>query len=263
MPDTLSKPLTGAASNPWFVTPRRLERPGLRLFCLAHAGGAPTLFHTWPAGLPEHVEVVGIQLPGHGSRYAEKPLERMDDLVARLLPELIAATNVPFAFFGHSMGALIACEAAGRLERVGRYAEHIFVSACRPPHMPVTPTPMHRLPEHEFIERLRRIGGIPDTLLDLPEFLDAFLPMLRADFTLIETWRGSQTQLLTCPMTAFVGTSDPLVTPWQMREWQRHTGGPFVFQDFAGGHFYLKENQADFLARLAWEIGRNSTGETQ
>lgn len=254
MPDTLWKTRTSLSDSPWFVTSRPIGRPRARLFCLAHAGGAPTLFHTWPADLPDDIEVVGIQLPGHGRRYSEPPLDNMDALLDGLMPALLSATDIPFAFFGHSMGALIACEAAARLEGLGRYAGHLCVSACRPPHMPVTPTPMHALPRSAFVERLRGIGGIPDELLNLPDFLDAFLPVLRADFTLIETWRGSETTRLSCPMTAFCGDADPLVPAEQMRAWSRHTQGPFSFHSFRGGHFYLRENQAALLARISREV---------
>jgi medium-chain acyl-[acyl-carrier-protein] hydrolase len=227
----------------------------VRLFCLPHAGGSAALFHTWPADLPRAVEVVCIQLPGHGNRFAEAPFTRLDTLLSYLLPAMRDLVDIPYAFFGHSMGALVGYEAAIRLERMGWPApERLFVSSCRPPSVPVTPYPMYRLPDAEYVARLRDIGGIPDVLLDAPEFLEAFLPVLRADFTLIETWPRTEAHRLDIPIVAFGGDDDPLVSLDLLRGWVRHTTAAFRCHEMPGGHFYLREHQRRFLARLTDEV---------
>ncbi|MGH3530086.1 MAG: thioesterase II family protein, partial [Pseudonocardiaceae bacterium] len=113
-------------------------RPGarLRLICLPPAGGGASRYRNWPTHLPEEVEVVSVQFPGRENRFNEPPIESMTQLVDLLLDELAGYFTRPFAFFGHSMGALIAFELTRRLRPSGVAPVHLFASGCRAPHLP-------------------------------------------------------------------------------------------------------------------------------
>ena len=139
----------------------------LRLFAFPHAGGNHTAFQDWPAGLPDDVEVVSYALPGRGRRRAEAPYERLTDLVDDLAAMVKQYDDgAPFAFFGHSFGALVAYEVTRKLADLrGRCPGLLAVSAHRAPHLPPD-RPAHRLPQGDFLDRVRLWGLIPDDLLE-------------------------------------------------------------------------------------------------
>src|SRR5579875_2196448 len=111
-------------------------RARLRLFCFSYAGGSAAVFRNWPHFLPAAVEVQPIELPGHGRRIKEAPIDNITALVEELA-STIPLRALPFAFFGHSMGALVSFELT-RLLRRQRHPlpECLFVSAYRVPHLP-------------------------------------------------------------------------------------------------------------------------------
>src|SRR3990170_4915825 len=79
----------------------------VRLYCFPHGGGSVADYVRWNTRMPG-VEVWGVQLPGRGSRVAEQHITRIDKLVATIADEV--GFRAPYAFFGHSFGALITYE---------------------------------------------------------------------------------------------------------------------------------------------------------
>ncbi|MFC3374386.1 thioesterase II family protein [Rugamonas sp. CCM 8940] len=135
-------PPTSRYQSPWAL---RFGHPGaqprLRLFCFPYAGGDANLYRDWAAGLPEQVEVVGVQYPGRGM-HADAPISDCATLVRRLHAALTPLLDLPFVFFGHSNGALISYELARRLDgaQTARHRHH-FVSARHAPQLPRTGAP--------------------------------------------------------------------------------------------------------------------------
>ncbi|MCM3922488.1 thioesterase domain-containing protein [Frankia sp. AiPs1] len=43
----------------------------LKLFCIPHAGGTASVFRPWRRRFPATIEVVPLELPGHGTRGRE------------------------------------------------------------------------------------------------------------------------------------------------------------------------------------------------
>ena len=187
--------------DPWVVRPRRnpqndsLRQAGLRqsdslrLFCFPYAGGGALVYRTWPDGLPFGVEVCAVQLPGREKRIMEPPYTRLAPLVQKLALVLIPYLDRPFTFFGHSMGALISFELVRQLRRqYGLGPAHLFVAGHRAPKIPNPGLPIYQLPEADFIARLRCFGGLPEVVLQDAELKDVFVPLLRADIELCETY---------------------------------------------------------------------------
>ncbi|MEU4806494.1 alpha/beta fold hydrolase [Actinosynnema sp. NPDC023587] len=221
--------------------------PGkVRLYCFAHAGGDARSFAPWSAELPEHVEVCPVQLPGRGRRLRDRPVATLAAALADVLP--VIDTGGPYALFGHSLGAVLAYEAASRL---ARGPVRLFVSAHRAPHLPLREPVIHDLPRERFVARLAETGGIPRAVLDSPGFLRALLPALRADFTISETYRYVERPPLDCPVDAYGGLDDPDVTPAELDEWQRHTTGRYRRKLFPGNHSYPETARGSLLAELA------------
>jgi medium-chain acyl-[acyl-carrier-protein] hydrolase len=225
----------------------------LRLICLPPAGGGASRYRDWPAHLPEDVEVVSVQLPGRESRFTEHPLTSMEQLVDPLLEGLTSYLTLtrPFALFGHSMGALIAFELTRRMRSWDLAPVHLFASGCRAPHLPSRSPDWHTLPDPEFLVVIKRLGGIPPELLAEPQFLDAMLPALRSDCTLVETYSPLPAAPLRCPVTAFGGLRDPKAFPEDVQAWSTHTTGPFQAHFLPGDHFFINSARQELLRLVA------------
>ena len=241
----------------WFSVPKPNQQASLRLFCFPYAGGAAAVFRSWAAGLPKEIEVCSIQLPGHGSRHSEALYDRIESLIEDLVPAILPFLDKPFAFFGHSMGALIAFELASHLRSVYRLEPaHLFVSGRTAPQVTRPERRTFDLPEREFIEELRRLNGTPPQLLEDPEVLQIALPILRADFAICQTYRFSSEHLLTCPLTAFGGLHDQEIEREGLEAWRHRTTGSFSLRMLAGDHFFLHTSQELLLQVISQKLRR-------
>lgn len=236
----------------WFHIPRPVADPRLRLLCFPYAGGSANVFHTWPAGLPRDVEVCAVQLPGRSFRFGEPRISRMEPLLAAMDAAAAALLDRPFAFVGHSMGALVAFELARRLRRRGGPRPlHLVVSGYRAPQLVDPLPPIHALPADVFVAELRRRHGAPDDALGDPEMLEFVLPILRADFELIETYAYAPEEPLDIPLTALGGHDDAGVPAAHLAAWAVQTRSAFDMCLFPGDHFFLHSAQPELLSRLA------------
>jgi medium-chain acyl-[acyl-carrier-protein] hydrolase len=223
------------------------------LFCFPYAGGGAATFRTWPARLPERLAVWVVQLPGRASRLDEPAVSDIPALADAVAGALVPHLHLPFTFFGHSMGAVLACEAARALTSRGCPApRHLVVSGRRPPEMPGKETPIHLLSDDRFIAEVsNRYGAVPAELMREPEVLTLLLPGLRADFTALETFRPGPRAPLGCPISAFGGTHDRLTPRAHLEAWRGQTTGPAWVRSFPGDHFYLNDQRAALLADLS------------
>lgn len=161
----------------------------------------------------------------------------------------------PFAFFGHSMGALIGFEFARHLRRHGRELPlHLFVSGFRAPQLRDPGPPMHDLPDAELIERLRGLKGTPEESLRDPELMGLFLPTVRADLKFCETYVYQDEPPLDCPISAYGGASDDRVSERELSAWAAQTSRAFSLRIFAGGHFYIENDPPSFFGSFIREV---------
>src|SRR5436309_3111491 len=157
-------------SNNWFVCPQSNPEAETRLFLFPYAGGGPAAFGKWSAELSNHVEAQIAHYPGRGSRHNESPIKQIVTLVARLSQAIQPLLDKPFAFFGHSLGGLVAFELTRHLRRNNfPLPETLFVSACSAPQLPDLYPPIHGLPDAEFLKSLGQLNGIPSDLLHQPD----------------------------------------------------------------------------------------------
>ncbi|HEV3050514.1 MAG TPA: thioesterase domain-containing protein, partial [Longimicrobium sp.] len=199
------------------------------------------LYRPWAAALPPHVELCIAQLPGREARMAEPAFTSARALARALADALGPGDGVPRAFFGHSMGALIAFELARELRRRALPGPgHLFVSGCRAPHLPARSLPLHGLPDAAFAAHVHHLAGIPPEALRNPAFMALLVPMLRADFTLAETYAHTPELPLECPITAFGGAEDAGVAPGELQAWAAHTRSGFGMRFFPGRHFFVQ-----------------------
>lgn len=234
----------------WIVRPRPRPEARLKLFCAPHAGGGPHTYHSWPATLPEWVEVCSLLPPGRGNRFLEAPLERMDDLVSQAVPALEPELDRPFAFFGHSMGGMIGFALAREIQRRGLGSPvALFVSGCNAPQFPED-DPLHHMPHERFVQEMRDLNSAPPEVWANEELMELLLPALRADCMLSETYLYQGPCDLDCPIVAFDGVDDPLTFDDQIEGWSAQTSGPFTVHRIPGDHFFLDSAKAELLGLL-------------
>lgn len=247
--------MTAPAFDTWIACREPRPQASLRLFCFPYAGGSASIFRTWPRGLPEDVEICPVQLPGRGARLMERPVPQLSPLVQALAKALLPLLDKPFAFFGHSLGALVSFELVRGLRR--EYDVHpvrLFVSSGHAPQLPHRGMPIHTMPEAEFLAELHRLKGTPSEVLEHKELMEIVLPLLRADFALYETYVYAPEASLNCPISAFGGRHDRKVSHSDIEAWREQTKASFSSQMFPGDHFFLNTCQPLLLRVLTEEL---------
>jgi medium-chain acyl-[acyl-carrier-protein] hydrolase len=240
---------SNANSNIWFYSPQARPQARVKLFCIPYAGGGVAAYHSWPNSMPSDVEVCAIQLPGRDSRLREKPFVDLPSLVDALAEGLAPWLTSPYALFGHSMGALIAYGLVRHLRhKGGPLPFRLFVSGRRAPHVPGRQSPCHHLSDPEFVETLvQRYNGIPKAVLAEQELMNLFLPILRADFTLMETYKHIPEEPLEQAITVFGGIDDQSVNRADLDAWKDVTRGETDLHMLPGDHFFVQSARTALL----------------
>lgn len=219
-----------------FRVPR--TEPKVRLVCLHCAGGVASTYKPWSNELPTWIEVCPFELSGRGTRFEEAAVADLPAVVDEVWRALDGLPDLPYALFGHSFGALVAFELAHHAITYGKPPMHLFAAAAASPQAPRRER-IHDLPRERLIERLLRYGGIPTQVLDEPELIDLFLPAIRADFEMLETYVFRARPPLPCSITALVGTEDRTVDPDKVESWHVHASGVFRKVPIRGDHFFV------------------------
>ncbi|MBX7554602.1 alpha/beta fold hydrolase [Streptomyces sp. NPDC004232] len=245
----MTRPVDGkSAVSPWLVCRQPRPQAALRLYCFPHSGGSPGEFLRWANELAP-AEIHGVQLPGRGSHVRAAPLDTMPEVVARLLDSVTFRS--PYAFFGHSLGGLLAYETARRLEAAGHPGpEFILVSACAPPHHPRDDGLRH-LPDEDLLAAIdeRYGGGVPLTLLQDRTVHALLMAVFRADVCVSETYRHMHGPVLRSPLHVVGGSLD--MPRELLAQWASYTTGHFQLTLLPGGHFYYREpDRRSALLRL-------------
>ncbi|MFF4606473.1 thioesterase II family protein [Streptomyces sp. NPDC001339] len=225
------------------------DRPR-QLVCFPHAGGSAPFFFPVSAELSPVAEVLSVQYPGRQDRRAETSpgdIAAMADQVYAALRGRL--TSRPTAFFGHSMGAMVAFEVARRLEADGGELTHLFASGRRAPSR-YRAESVHRRDDDGIVAELKLLSGTDASLLGDEELLRMILPAIRSDYTAVETYRCDPGAAIKAPITALTGDNDPRTTLEEAEDWRAHTTGAFDLRVYPGGHFFLSSQAPAVLALL-------------
>jgi surfactin synthase thioesterase subunit len=243
------------SAGDWLLTPVHGDQGSLRLFCFPHAGGGASAYWPWIGALGSRVEVAPVQLPGRETRRTAPPFCNWNELVEGLIQGLAVFFEPPFAFFGHSFGAFVAFEVARELAGRGvPTTECLLVSAARAPQLRDPDLSIGRLPDADFIDRLRRLNGIPEQVLETKELLEIFLPTIRGDLALLDEYRYRDDPPLTCPIVAFGGVDDKKVSRQDLEAWAKQTSNRFTTRCFPGGHFFLTTARDSLLRAIQEQL---------
>jgi medium-chain acyl-[acyl-carrier-protein] hydrolase len=244
-------------SSRWFFQPKLLPQPKLRLFCFPYAGGSASTYSSWSKAVSAEVEIWPIQLPGRQNRLSEPPLAQIAAMVQELTSPLQDYLDIPFAFFGHCMGAHLCFELTRQLRSQGApLPEHLFVAARRAPQLLDPNTHCHQLSDPIFLKAVSNLNGLPGEFVENKELVRLMMPTLRADFKAAETYTYTHEEPLDCAISAFGGTEDYSVTTNELVAWHHQTTGMFRFHHFPGDHFFIHSHQASLLKTIFHEIAQ-------
>jgi surfactin synthase thioesterase subunit len=242
----------------WCSNP--LPHANAQLVCFPHAGGGPSTFRAWSTVLAPSIEVATVTLAGRANRRHEPFAATLSDAVDDAVDDIERHGDVrPLALFGHSLGAIVAYEAAHELARRGtRRPVHLFVAGSRAPdgrdedRFPLTDDNIELVVEVE-----RRYGAIPAAVRNEPQLLEMFIPVLRADLRLLTEYDWRPRGPLSIPITVFVGTDDKAGPPQSAPRWSTHTDGEFRDVRLPGDHFFVHSQlqQVAVIVRQALDVG--------
>jgi medium-chain acyl-[acyl-carrier-protein] hydrolase len=247
--------MNGGFDSPWLASYEPVENADVRLLCFPHAGSSAAAYGRWHAKLPATIEVCPIEYPGRGSRRAEPPFVRVHALVASALAALSPFLTRPFGVFGHCMGGLIAFEFVRQLARLGLPTPiGVFVAGCRAPRLPPVKPPVYALPDQELLRELRSLNGTADEILMNPDFVRLFLPALRADFELADTYAYRPGAALASRILVYAGTDDDDAPPGALDGWSLETSDAFALRLYPGDHFFLQRQESSVLRDLGADL---------
>jgi medium-chain acyl-[acyl-carrier-protein] hydrolase len=235
--------------NPWLPYNTRTPRGPLRLFCFPPGGAGAAVYRKWIPLLAPEVEVCPLEFPGRLARRQERALSSLPELVERTAAALRDDLSGRFAFFGYSMGSLVAFELARLLRRErGLEPEWLFVAAHGAPQLPRRAPALSGAADDELLHFFQRTyGPLPAQILAYPELLPVISDILRADVHLLERYAYAAGTPLGCPIRAFGGLDDESTPRADLAGWQAQTAADFVLRMFPGGHFFWEESMLDLV----------------
>ncbi|WP_217602958.1 thioesterase II family protein [Chitinophaga sp. GbtcB8] len=225
------------------------------IFCFHFAGGSKYSYRQFISLAADNLRFIPIELPGRGARVRETLLTDMEMMADDLLDQIRNRLDVPYAIYGHSMGALLAYMVTVRIIRMGLNKPlHLFVSGCEGPSAARSTKGISALPREEFIRKVEAMGGFPDDLLRQPEIINFFEPILRSDFQSVETYNYEPTTKLDLPITVMIG-DDEQVKYKEACEWRQETTHDIEIKIFPGKHFFIFEHTQEIINNISSSLG--------
>lgn len=222
----------------------------IKLFCFPYAGGSATVYIKWIKKLNRNISLIPLELAGRGRRFREPHYHNfsgaVDDVYKEVCGQLKDTEH--FMFYGHSMGSLLAYEVTHRLkEALYKEPMHIFFSGRYPPHITKNER-LHLLPDEEFIKAIVKYGGTPGELLENRELLGIFLPIIRADYRMLDTYAYTERPVkLDCSISVLNGSEDENILDFEVKQWSGYTNRQCYFYEFDGGHFFINDKSDEII----------------
>ncbi|WP_212003070.1 thioesterase II family protein [Chitinophaga sp. HK235] len=217
-----------------------MKRPQIFLF---HFAGGNCYSFQFLTPLLSGFEVIIPELPGRGRRMHEPLLNEFDDAAVDLYNQVISrlSDDTPFLLYGHSMGASFVLRLANMLEAAGRYPAGVVVSGNAGPGIEKPGRRVrYLLNKPEFLEELKKLGGLPQELIDNEELFGFFEPVLRADFEITERNNLAMEPAIQAPLYAVMGSLESDVD--KIDNWSGFVQHTFHTEVLEGDHFFIRQH---------------------
>lgn len=235
-----------------------LTQKTIQLFCFPYAGGRSDFYKKWKKRYNSNsfFEIELVEYSGRGEKIGAPLIKDFTEIVTQLADEITRRINGQFAFFGHSLGAILAFEIAKKIKMDQKILPAgLFLSGCPAPDYLPDQISLQDLSDDEFIAKIIQLGGIPQEIINEPEPLKFFLPYLKNDFSLIDTYTSLNTDLFTIPLVVFTGDKDPKVSIKQVMGWENYTNSFFECHVMPGDHFFVKDEGA-ILEKISLHLSK-------
>ena len=217
----------------------------LRLFCFPYAGGNTSTYASWQDDLKD-ICVVPVNMKGRALRIFEDPLSDMFTLVDELYKEIEPFLDAPFAFYGHSLGGLVAFSLLKKIEQEKSvFAQTLILGACRPPHLRDR---LKDFTDKTLINKLKAHANTPQEILESQEMMDLILPMIRADYKLVNSCEVEETKILRSKVLLLNCEED--IEREMYLEWEKYFKNKCEYKNLEGGHFFVQEERESLLKVL-------------
>lgn len=247
------------SKNPWISYYKPRTSAQIRLFCFHYGGGSASIFSKWQQDMPNYIEICPVQLPGRENRLEEPLYKNLVPIIEDLENDVFINQGKSFAFFGHSIGALICFELARSFRKHKlNMPFHIFVSGLAAPQFLKFSKPLFNLPEREFINELKNLFNPPNEIFEEQDLKELFLPIIKADFSIRDTYVYKSEPPLDCPITVFGGLQDSSTKKDWLEGWSELTTGKFSIYMFPGEHFFLNTSRLELLNKILEKISKQN-----
>jgi len=217
------------------------QNANVRLFCFHYGGGSGVSFYPWIGKIPNFVELMVVELPGRGNNMSQPLLTDVHDITIFLVEEIKYYLDKPFVFFGHSVGSLISFELTKAMKGQNLpLPVHLILSGSMAPHTLHKRQHICHLDDEAFSKELKIYNGIPQEVQNESSLMDIFLPIIRADMSIIENYKYSPSKPLECDITTITGNDDLTVSREDAKAWGHYTGLSYNHCTLNGDHFFIK-----------------------
>jgi surfactin synthase thioesterase subunit len=223
----------------------------IRLFCLPFAGGNSYSYRKFQEHLADFINMIAIDLPGHGKYIRQPLLTHLEDMAAYIFQQINQKLTEPYAIYGHSMGTLLGYLVSKHIVQAKLMPPiHLFFSGHQGPPVSSKEGNWYALPKEQFITKVMAYGGIPKEIAAEKELMDLFVPIMRADFQAIANYHYKKAAPLEIPITIMFG-SDEDITYDEALTWQEVTNHPVSIHQFSGGHFFIFDHLPEICSLIS------------
>lgn len=226
-----------------------------QIFLLHFAGGSCYSFDFLRHEIQHNFEFHALELPGRGKRNQESNLVKKTDAILDYVAQIkkLRNNNQPYIIYGHSMGATLGLTVVKKMEEHLDPPNILIVSGNPGPGASYNDKERHALSDSELKKELRSLGGVPEEILEDEDLYNYFIPIMRADFEILEKSKLSEVGLLIeTPIFAAMGDKEETVA--EIENWKLYTSGKFDYQVVPGNHFFIHE-QVKTLAKIINDYG--------